>query len=214
MPGECVELRAASEVCVFGNRENMLHRPQTTSVARRDRFRTATGHLVLLDRPDPADVCPQDIALSLARQCRFAGHIRADLEHYSIAQHSVLVSHACTPAHALIGLLHDAAEAYVQDLVRPLRAELGERYAELERGWALAIGIAFDLGDALVHLPADVRAADDALLATEARDVLAQDGEPWTFRASPLPEVIAPLRAFDARRLFLERLTQLVQEAA
>ena len=68
--------------------------------------------------PNPDDIRIEDIAHALSNQCRFAGHAR---EFYSVAEHSVHVSQLCLPEHALWGLLHDASEAYLVDLPRPLK---------------------------------------------------------------------------------------------
>lgn len=84
---------------------------------------TYSGRLLRVDSIGPSDLCIFDIAHALARLCRFNGHITA--EHYSVAEHCVLVSHLIeTPEYQLAGLLHDAAEAYIGDIPSPLKAEL------------------------------------------------------------------------------------------
>jgi hypothetical protein len=45
-----------------------------------------------LERPKPDLIRVEDIANSLAYQCRFYGHVK---HHYSIAQHSILVHDIC-----------------------------------------------------------------------------------------------------------------------
>lgn len=66
--------------------------------------------------PKVEDVDIEDIATSLSNQCRFFGHVR---KYYSVAQHSVLVSANCEWPKE--GLMHDAPEAYLGDVARPLR---------------------------------------------------------------------------------------------
>jgi 5'-deoxynucleotidase YfbR-like HD superfamily hydrolase len=174
-----------------------------------DWFGTATGRAVYAFSPDVNEIDIEDIALSLAKQCRFAGHVRRDVWMYSVAQHSVLVSYACYPEHALLGLLHDAAEAYVQDLIRPVKHSLGPEYRRAEQLWELAIGARFGLGDQLAHLPPDVTYADEALLATERRDIIEHKGRPWNLRAEPLEQRIEPVGAEEAYKMFLERFDEI-----
>lgn len=67
------------------------------------------------------DVDIKDIAHSLARQCRFGGHTAGFL---SVARHCLWVSEECSqygPLMALWGLLHDATETYVGDMISPLK---------------------------------------------------------------------------------------------
>src|ERR1039457_118422 len=68
--------------------------------------------------PNPEKILIDDIAHALAHQCRFGGHAS---RFYSVAEHSVHVSRLCPPEDALWGLLHDASEAYLVDLPRPLK---------------------------------------------------------------------------------------------
>lgn len=173
---------------------------------------TATGRMAPILAPRPGDVCIADIAYSLSRQCRFGGHLKPDVEFYSVAQHCVLVSRHCKPEHALIGLLHDAAEAYVHDIVRPVKRCLGQVYAEIEARWALAIGLHFGLQNRLVYLPDDVCFADRAALATERRDLIMHMNREWNGVEEPFAETITPLRPIVAYRMFMNRFEELTTE--
>ncbi len=172
---------------------------------------TASGRQAYITDPLESDVDIEDIALSLAKTCRFGGHVRRDVWHYSVAQHCVLVSYACKPEHALIGLLHDASEAYVGDIVRPVKEALGEAVRVLEWRWHYAIGRRFGLDTALVHQPDDVKWADEAVLATERRDLVEHRDRPWQLRAEPLPERIEPWAAQHAYNQFMGRFGELVR---
>ena len=110
--------------------------------------------------PDSAEIDIVDIAHSLAHQCRFAGHTR---KHYSVAEHSILVAQITPAPYKLHGLLHDAAEAYLQGITRPLKALLPE-YRALEERWEQRIAGHFGLA---YPLPDAVKQADMALLAKE-----------------------------------------------
>jgi len=94
---------------------------------------TATGLRFDPLHPDPALIDIEDIARALSRQCRYNGHVGGFL---SVARHSLWVSEYLSLHHpklALDGLLHDAAEAYLGDLVRPLKATaFGAVYVEME----------------------------------------------------------------------------------
>jgi len=111
-------------------------------------FTTHSGAVLDLAGPTPADVRIEDIAMSLSRLCRANGHL--DRPH-TVAEHSLRVSWRL--AHrgdrlAMIGLLHDAAEAYMGDCPTPLKHMLGERWRRIEDRvrWAIheyaGIGIA------------------------------------------------------------------------
>lgn len=80
--------------------------------------------------PRHEDLSIRDIAHHLSLICRYGGAARY---HYSVAQHSVLVSQNCNPQYAKQALLHDAAEAYIGDMVRPLKEEsVGVAFEEIE----------------------------------------------------------------------------------
>lgn len=184
----------------------------TPDVRIGDWMATATGGCVWPLDPRPEDVNIEDIAYSLARQCRFAGHMRPEVWHYSVAQHSVIVSHACAPEHALIGLLHDASEYVVQDIVRPFKHSLGREYHDAERAWLVAIGFRFGLGQQLLEMPDDVKLADKRALAAERRDLVDHRDRPWAVKADPLPELVFPVDAHTAFRLFMNRFDALTRK--
>jgi hypothetical protein len=84
---------------------------------------TACGSDVDVLNITPDMVVLEDIASSLSKICRYNGHLPV---FYSVAEHSVRVaawieSQGYGPEVVLTGLLHDAAEAYVGDMMRPLK---------------------------------------------------------------------------------------------
>lgn len=161
------------------------------------KMRTYTGK-----RVDPLDLQPEDIdirdiAHSLSQQCRFGGHTR---HHYSVAQHSVLVSRYCLPEDALWGLLHDASEAYVVDLPRPVKhADELAAYREIERR---AMGVICDRFGLPRETPWSVKQTDDILCATEQRDLM---GYTSTRDVQPLSQYIYPHQSTTAEMMFLDR---------
>jgi hypothetical protein len=168
------------------------------SVLRKgDWMQTATGREFWPLDPRPEEVCIEDIAHALANQCRFAGHCR---QFYSVAQHSVLVSRQFSGREVrLWGLLHDASEAYVVDVPRPLKPFLSG-YGEIEDRVMAAICDRFDLPR---EMPKEIRVADTAILADEARDIMLPPPRPWTLPYDPLGISIEPWSPSFAKDQFL-----------
>jgi hypothetical protein len=159
--------------------------------------------------PLPEDICIEDIAHSLSRLCRFAGHVIPSL--YSVAEHSVRVSYACKPENALWGLLHDASEAYCNDIPRPFKRSPGmEVYRLYEAGVIKQVAKKFGLDPVE---PPDVKQADMALLATEQRDIVPartiESGEAIQDGIAPLEGVIEAWTQPEAERRFLMRFYEL-----
>lgn len=130
---------------------------------------TYTGEQFAPFDPDPGRIHLADIAAGLAHTCRFGGHCD---RFYSVAQHSLHVSHELDGRRLqLIGLLHDAAEAYLGDVPRPVKAEL-ELFGRAEEAILAAVWEAFDLSPPTEDEWATVMQADDRLLAYEAPRLL------------------------------------------
>lgn len=129
----------------------------------RGHIRTFTGKKVnpLAMRPDDIDI--RDIAHHLSNECRYAG---ACPEHYSVAQHSVLVSHEFEyPKLKLAGLLHDAAEAYLKDMPSPVKHDPRMSwYVEIEKKLTAVIFEKFGLAP---ELELAVKGADSITLWNE-----------------------------------------------
>lgn len=120
-----------------------------------------------------------DITHALSQLCRFTGHT---WKFYSVAQHSVVVSHLVKPENALLALMHDATEAYVGDVSRPLKSLL-PNYQEIEAQVWQRIREKFDLPE----INDDVVQADQAALDWERS---------WLF--APKPPTM-PLRGVESR---------------
>src|SRR5574338_901953 len=156
-------------------------------------------------RPVVDAIVIQDIAHSLSMQCRFSGHVK---KFYSVAQHCVLVSYICDSADALWGLLHDASEAYLVDIPRPLKhSGKFNDYLEFEDKMQKAICKRFSLPEIE---PDSVKKADKILLATEARDLMSPLHKDWQQPEEPLPFKIDPLPQQEAKDLFVKRFYQLI----
>ncbi len=152
--------------------------------------------------PRPEEIYIEDIAHSLAHQCRFAGHVN---RFYSVADHSVLVSMLCDKKDALTGLLHDATEAYLVDVPTPVKRYLDGYKAYEDRLYA-AVAERFGLP---AVLPASVKHADAVALATEARDLMGPRPAEWRPMPEPHISKVIPLPPMQARLQFLKRFEQL-----
>ncbi len=144
-------------------------------------MRTYTGRRVDPMNVQPEDIAIEDIAHSLARQCRFNGHCAGYL---SVARHCVDVSwrlsNANAGTHGLVlarwGLLHDAAETYMGDLSRPMKhSGQFETFLAAEVTAERAVARAFNLP---YPMPPEVKDADTASVLQEL-DVL------WAHESTP-----------------------------
>lgn len=170
-------------------------------------IQTYTGKGHILSEPQYQELDIEDISHALSNICRFGGHTK---EFYSVAQHSVLVS-MHVPKNALWGLLHDAAEAYVGDVLSPIKWMMRSRnqytHFQLESDTLCSI-----LGDhkLAMPIPDDVKEADMRILMTECRDLMGGErGGKWSIQAEPYVDKIIPWDPKDARWEFLERYKEL-----
>jgi hypothetical protein len=168
-----------------------------------DWIQTFTGKKFWPLDPRPEEIDIKDIAHALSLICRFGGHCR---EFYSVAQHSILVAQYCAVPDAMWGLLHDAAEAYLCDLPRPIKRSLRELsggeswYDRIESKLMEAVCTRFNLDPIQ---PASVSKADMLLLGTEARDLMQISVNNWIEGMEVLPFRITPYPAELAEECFL-----------
>lgn len=135
---------------------------------------TASGRRMVVADPDPEEVRLEDIAAGLARQCRFNGQITAD--HYSVAEHCVVMALECPPEIALHCLLHDAAEAYLGDIVMPVK-RLITGFDELEDCVLRAIYQGLGIEWPSDSVWAEVKTHDLRALATEKIQLVSDQTE-------------------------------------
>lgn len=148
-------------------------------------IRTWSGRYVALLEPSPATINLPDIAHALAHVCRFGGHVPS---FYSVAEHSLHVAAQLRrtygdPTLALWGLLHDATEAYLGDMVRPLKQQM-PGYRDAESNLARVIEQRFGLPFFALDDPR-VKHVDNEILGWEMAMV-----RDCTFRAPSDPVLV------------------------
>lgn len=149
------------------------------------------------------DIDPVDVAHALSLICRYGGHVR---RFYSVAEHCVLMSRAVAPEHALWALLHDATEAYVGDMVRPLKRQMPE-YVAAEDRLMLVIADRFGIPSGM---PEEVKDADNRILLTERAALLAHAPAPWAQdQLRPLDVEVTGWLPGQAEAEYLTRLREL-----
>ena len=167
-------------------------------------IRLVSGRYFDFEDPEASDFGISDIAHGLSHLCRFTGHT---VRFYSVAEHSVHCSHLVPPGDALSALLHDAPEAFLGDVSRPLKSLLPD-YRAIERRVERAILPRFGIG----ILPPSVKVADMQMLRAEQVQAM-RSSEQWTdLEGVNMPEV--QLRFWDpvdARIAFLDRFAELIR---
>jgi hypothetical protein len=154
---------------------------------------TFTGKQMHFLHPSPDEICIEDIAHALALTCRFGGHCQV---FYSVAEHSARVAGQCAQKEQMAALLHDASEAYIHDITRPLKHSLLE-YKGIEDKINQCIRAKFN-----IVMTKNIKLKDNVLLATEARD-LGFSRVDWADLPPPLTQQIVPWAWESAERIFL-----------
>jgi uncharacterized protein len=170
--------------------------------ARGDWLQTWSGRAFHVLDPKPAEVWVPDIAHALSQLCRYGGHTK---RFYSVAEHCVHVSRAVPPIDALWALFHDASEAYLGDVVRPLKhAGPLVGYRDVEARVQAAICSALLLS---AEEPASVGRADKAILYDERKALMADPPLPWALGETG-PGVGAAIEGWPPERAEAEFLAR------
>jgi hypothetical protein len=192
----------------------MLANESDTDKARLDyagAIATYSGRIVYPLNPDPADLDIEDIAHALSNQCRFTGHTKY---FYSVAQHSYLASLYVPQKWALWGLLHDASEAYLSDMARPIKKmpEFGEFYLAAEDRLMGAVVERFGL-EPILPMPQAVKEVDDLLLGNEILTLMPEHEiySGWKGTAPLVPGALSYMAPIVAKEMFLARYKELTR---
>jgi hypothetical protein len=134
--------------------------------------------------PKPEQISLIDIAHSLSKKGRFSDHCPVD---YTVGEHSLhcytlLKQIGCDEQTQLMGLLHDASEAYLQDIAKPFKKFI-KGYEEAEEIVQNAIYMKY-----LGFIPTEdqyriVKMVDEVMLINEIKQLMPEDSD-WN-----IPEV-------------------------
>ena len=142
------------------------------TLTRGDWMQTYSGIAFYPMAPHHEEIVLTDIGHALSMLCRYGGHTS---RFYSVAEHCVRMSRAVSPENALWALLHDATEAYMGDMIRPLKRSM-PAYVEAEDRLMQAICDRFDIDH---EIPAEVHEANSRILLDERAALLGQPPQPW-----------------------------------
>lgn len=155
------------EYCIHGAAVGTCPVTGCTIPAPKIYITTYLGHRIDPFNPQPENFSIVDIAHALSNICRWNGQIR---EFFSVAQHCIYVSYLCNPEDAALGLLHDSPEAYLGDLINPVKHNGSmKEYIKLETKFGNTIAKAFGLPN--LDKTESVEIADLLMLGKEAKEL-------------------------------------------
>lgn len=155
--------------------------------------RTYTGLYIDVFNPNPDSICIEDIAHALSMNCRWSGHIK---DFFSVAQHSLVVTYLVPDDNKLKlqALMHDASEAYIQDIASPAKHRLPD-YLKLEHNLMLAITNKFGFD---YPLSSCINVFDKVALSSEWENLIVRNVQ------LPDDDILKPLQPKDAETKFLQ----------
>jgi len=206
------------------------------SLGKNEWFITYTGRQVWVLHPKQEDIELRDIGHALGHICRFGGHTR---DFYSVAQHSYHVQQiiaqrfsrevvaqiqeagtkigpdpfpwrVATKKELRTALMHDSTEAYLGDVIRPLKVCL-PIYRYIESIWWDVIRTRWGLCE---RIPTLIKYADEIAFLTERRDLIHPHhaARPWKedshSRVQPDARRIIPLEPKQAESVFMSAASQ------
>lgn len=161
--------------------------------------------------PDPALLNISDIAHSLSKICRFNGHT---LKFYSVAEHCIhverLMPKNASRADRIKALLHDAGEAYLCDIPRPIK--MRPEFKFVEDAELIIRGLLLTKYGLTVDMPAIIWSNDNQMLAVEAKQLM-RDPKGWNLPKIPEQWSNGQLPCWDhgtAFNHFMDRFVELM----
>jgi len=168
-----------------------------------DWMQTYTGKAFYPFDPRPEDFDIEDIAHALSMLCRYGGHC---LYFYSVAEHCVLMSCVAARENALWALMHDATEAYIGDMIRPLKWHM-PKFKEVEDVLMDHIAEVFGLSR---PMPEEIKILDNSMLAMERNHIMSKPPYSWEL-TEDAPGGTSPFfwTPYEAETAFLNRYSDL-----
>ena len=159
-----------------------------------------SGIYVYPEDPRPEEFRIYDVAHKLAFQCRYGGGVT---HFYSIAEHCVLGTEKIEHKFKLDFLLHDRAEAWLQDFMRPLKMKAQPWYGELERRVERVSAPVWGIKD---PMPGEVVTLDYRLCIDEKQQLYRPEftTENHLEEGEPVGITCACMDPYEARDVFLE----------
>lgn len=151
----------------------------TGFACRKNTIRLMSGRYLDLKDPQPDQFDIVDIAAGLSKICRFGGQIQ---RFYSVAEHLVWAHFVAyqdgrDTQTLRAAFMHDAAESFLGDVVKPLKDMLPE-YRAIEDRMTAVIAAKYDIDfDATKAVVDEI---DHALLIAERRQLFSPDKVKWT----------------------------------
>jgi len=142
-------------------------------------IKVSSGHYLDLRDPQPEQIDIKSIAAALSKICRFGGHCP---KFYSVAEHCILAERLAL-RHGFQGealdavFLHDAAEAFIGDMVKPLKIMVPEFQAiesRIEAAIETRFGVDFEKWQPVI------KRFDRAMLKCEKLSMWPDDSEQWS----------------------------------
>lgn len=176
---------------------------------------TLSGRLMQPMNARAEDIKIDDIANALSLRCRFNCQIP---QFYSVAQHCVLgattlkksktSSEYSDPEFARAWLLHDAAEAYLPDVPKPLKPTI-PGFQEMEDRLQAVINDRFRVKP---YDQSRLAVLDARMLETEIRDIQTNWPKDRKRTAECFPWKVVPFKSCDMRKAFMEEFRILFPE--
>jgi hypothetical protein len=174
------------------------HERESKMTRQGDWMQTYTGRQFWPMDPRPDEIDILDIAHSLSMMCRYAGHVT---DFYSVAEHCCHVHDAAPPEHRAWALLHDASEAYLVDVPRPVKPFLpGYKAAEARVMAAVADRFGLPLQE-----PPEVKDLDARILHDESAQAMRRPPVPWHLPGGPVGVTLHFWSPMTAKLEFLGR---------